>query len=152
MQKKRKGGGLYWYNEEHQGTRKQMMRRFKREMKKFNEHDKHVQHHRDQKQILFDTCKSDEVIIQTDFIQNICHSRGRETSQSYYGKRQTQFLSFVIWYWVLIDGVFEKQKLHVDYLSSYLKHNSLYFQKCLVHLLTYLRDEIGVEFRKVFRY
>lgn len=151
VQKKRTGGGLYWYDEEHQGTRKDMMTTFKKEMKKFNDHDQHVIHHREQKQALFDSCSTDDIIIQTDFIQNIAHYRGRETSQSYYGKRQTQFLSFVIWYFVLLDGVYQKQKLHVDYLSSYLKHNSLYFQKSLIHLLTYLRDDIGIDFKKVIK-
>lgn len=119
------------------------------EMLAFNKHQAHVEHHCDQKAVLFKTFKKNHIIIQTDFIQNISHIRGRETSQSYYGKRQTQFLSFVIWYWISVDGVWGKRKLHIDYMSNYLNHNSLYFQKCFTHLLTYLSDEIEVRFSKV---
>ena len=59
-----------------------------------------------------------QVLIKADFIQNIAHSRGRETSQAYYGKRQTQFLCFVVWYWVCRNGVWEKHKQYYDFLSS----------------------------------
>lgn len=149
IQKTRLGGGLYWYDEEHQGTRTKFMVTLKEEMLAFNKHQHHVDHHRDQRALLFKFFTREEIIIQTDFIQNISHIRGRETSQSYYGKRQTQFLSFVIWYWSSTGGVYEKKKLHVDYMSNYLNHNSLFFQKCLTHLLTYLTTELEVHFKKV---
>lgn len=149
VQKTRLGGGLYWFDEEHQATRAQMMLSFKAEMIAFNKHQDHVEHHRAQKAALFDKFTADEIIIQTDFIQNISHMRGRETSQSYYGKRQTQFLSFVVWYWIRVDDKHQKRKLHVDYMSNYLNHNSLFFQKCFVHLLTYLTDELDVYYEKV---
>ena len=103
----------------------------------------HVRH-------LHQNLPEDAIALKCDFIQNIVHSRGRETAQSYYGKRQSQFLSFVAWcYTEELDGRLSLQKLNFDYLSSFLKHNSLFFQKCLLHLLVHLRDSLGVEFRKV---
>jgi hypothetical protein len=149
VQKTREGGGRYWTNELYIGSREQLMQTMVKEMETFAEHTEHVIYHKRQMRDLLANFSQTDVIIKCDFIQNIVHSRGRETSQSFYSKRQTQFLSFVIWCYVSVNGVMKKKKLYVDYLSSYLKHNSLYFQKCLTHLLTYLRDDIGVEFRKV---
>jgi hypothetical protein len=85
------------------------------------------------------------VIIKSDFIQNIAHSHGQETSQSYYRKCQTQFLYFTVWY----KKGGKTVKTYVDYLSSYLAHNSMFFQKCVYHLLTYLREEVEVEFDRI---
>lgn len=126
------------------------MKTVKKEMSSFVSHDNHVNYHKKQMEILLENLSYGEIVIKCDFIQNIVHSRGRETSSSYYGKRQTQLLSCVIWYIQRHpNGTDKKRKIFVDYLSSYLKHNSLYFQKCLVHLLTYLRDNLKVYFDKV---
>lgn len=149
VQQRRKGGGIYWVNEEERGSRQQCVEILKEEALAFNQHHRHVLFHKDQMRHLLDNFREDQMVISCDFIQNIVHSRGRETSQSYYGKRQTQMLAFTIWYYAKEEGEMVKTKLHVDYLSSYLKHNSLFFQKCLVHLLTYLRDEVRVNFNKV---
>lgn len=136
--------------EEYVGTRKQMMKTMKKEMGAFAAHTKHVIYHKEQLMRLHDNFPHDSIIVKCDFIQNILHGRGRETSQAYFNKRQSQFLSFVVWYWKeTTPGTWEKHKLYLDYLSSYLAHNSLYFQKCLRHLLEHLRDEVGINFRKV---
>jgi hypothetical protein len=68
------------------------------------------------------------------------YSRGQETSQTYYEKYQTQFLSFVTWYYTFENSEWTKYKLYINYLSAYLKHNSLYFHKYIHHLLEYLAD------------
>lgn len=149
VQERRKGGGLYWVNEEFKGKRRECMELMQREVLAFNKHHRHALFHKNQMRYLLENFGEDEVVISCDFIQNIVHTRGRETSQSYYGKRQTQFLTFTIWYYAEEEGEMKQQKLHVDYLSSYLKHNSLFFQKCFTHLLTHLRDEVGLTFRKV---
>ena len=120
-------------------------------MNAFTEHHTHVIHYKTQIHELFTTFQHNKIIIKVDFIQNIVHGRGRETSQLYYGKRQTQFLLFVIWYIEVENSTFYKQKIFVDYLSSYLKHNSLYFQKCLIHLLVYLENQHAIEFDKVHK-
>ena len=102
------------------------METVQREMAVFNKHCDHVAYHKDQMRILHDNFPHDSIIIKCDFIQNIVHGRGRETSQSFYNKRQSQLLTFVIWYWEQDgDGQWMKCKRFVDYLSSYLKHNSL---------------------------
>jgi hypothetical protein len=124
------------------------MRTMKKEMSAFRIHHDHVIYHKEQMRDLLAHLSRDEIVIKADFVQNIVHSRGRETSQAYYGKRQTQFLSFVVWYYTFENGEWTKHKLYIDYLSAYLKHNSLYFQKCVHHLLEYLAD-IGVVFNKV---
>lgn len=132
------------------GTREQLIGSMKKEMAAFAEHNDHVVYHKDEMMRLHDVFPHDSIILKCDFIQNILHGRGRETSQSYYNKRQTQFLSCVVWYWQRTSsGTWEKHKLYVDYLSSYLAHNSLFFQKCIRHLLAHLRDDIGLKFRKV---
>lgn len=112
-------------------------------------HERHVNHHKAQFRQLRDNLGENEIIIQADFIQNIAHSRGRETSASYYSKRQTQFLSFVVWYRGTERGKPKTFKKHIDYLSGYLKHSSLFFSKCVTHLLTHLRDECNITFSKV---
>ena len=115
----------------------------------FERHENHVNHHKQQLRNLLERFRRNELVLKCDFIQNIAHSRGRETSAAYYSKRQTQFLSFVIWYHQDDSGVLVRKKCFIDYLSCYLKHNSLFFSKCIIHLLTYLRDELDVFFEKV---
>lgn len=91
-----------------------------------------------------------DVIVKADYIQNISHSRGKETSSSYFGKHQSQFLSLVVWYNKKnSDGTVTKYKAHFDYISSYLNHNSIFFQKAMLHLLTHLRTELRVPIKKV---
>ncbi len=153
MQKKRAGGGLCWTNEQYLGTRAQCMHTMQEEMRTFREHEAHVIYHKAQTRHLLETFAENEIVIKSDFIQNISHTRGRETTQSYYGKRQTQFLSFVVWYYALDEtGTVAKYKINIDYLSSYLNHNSMYFQKCARHLLTYLRETLEIQFSKVNTY
>jgi hypothetical protein len=143
------GGGLYWIDQIYTGSRCEFMISAKKEMDFFVEHDAHVVYHKHQMEQLLENFPPHSVLIKADFIQNIVHGRGQETSQSYYGKRQSQFLVFAVWYRKFIDGRWVTRKLYVDYVSSYLSHNSLYFQKCVHHLLNYLSTEIGVDFDKV---
>lgn len=131
------------------GTRAQYMSAMHKEMEQHVAHDSHVIYHKEQIRALLENFKQNEIVIKADFIQNISHIRGRETSASFYSKRQTQFLSFVIWYKVKENNVVKTKKIFVDYLSSYLKHNSLFFSKCVTHLLTYLRDQKNITFNKV---
>lgn len=150
IQSRRTGGGLYWVNQESSGTRSDLSRMIQTEMEIFNKHHDHVLYHKEQMESLMQQLEQHEVIIKSDFIQNIVHSRGQETSQSYYGKRQTQFLTFVVYYIAEVDGELQLNKLHVDYLSSYLNHNSLFFQKCAYHVLQYLMQNLDLDFTKVF--
>jgi hypothetical protein len=122
------------------------MQSMRAEMTAFQKHAEQVIYQKKQMRELHANFKPDEIIIKADFIQNISHSRGRETFQLYYGKRQTQFLVFVVWY-RNADGIACKK--HLDYFSSYLKHNSLFFQKCFLLVLEFVSTELGVDFRKV---
>ena len=89
-------------------------------------------------------------IISHFVLRIVSHSRGRETSSSYYGKRQSQFLSFVVWYCrENPDGTITRYKTNFDFISSYLSHTSLFWQKCTSFLLTHLKQEMGVRVKKV---
>lgn len=150
VQRVRKGRGAIWVMEDQEGTRREMIRSMKAEMKSYNSHCKHVLHHKNQMRQLLANFPHNSIIIKGDFIQNILHGCGQETSQTFFNKRQSQLLTFVIWYWQRSeDGTWERCKLYVDYVSSYLSHNSLFFQKCLLHLTNYLRQNLGLVFRKV---
>lgn len=144
------GGGRYWTNKQYIGVCLQLMNTMASEMEMFVSHSDHVIYHKRQMRTLLERFSHTDLVIKCDFIQNIVHSRGRETSQSFYSKHQTQFLSFVVWFYNPVDGEMTKQKMYVDYLSSYLKHNSMFFQKCFAHLISYLRDQLGIEFNKVY--
>ena len=92
-----------------------------------------------------------EVLIKADFIQNYEHSRGQESDSAYYNKRQTQLLTFVVWYHSK-DSTEEKPDIKIkyyDYLSGYLKHTSLFFQKSFLHLMEYLKKDLPYKPMKV---
>ena len=38
---------------------------------------------------------------------DIAHSRGNEVAAAWFGKRQTQMLTFVVWYAETVDGVIQ---------------------------------------------
>ncbi len=66
---------------------------------KYHKHDKHTQWSKKQIRKLKRHLPENGVIVKCDFIEHIVHERDTETSQSLFGKRQSQFLSVVLWYW-----------------------------------------------------
>ena len=69
----------------------------------------------------------------------------------YYNKRQTQLLTFVVWYHTK-ESTPDKPEIKIkyyDYLSGYLKHTSLFFQKCFTYLIEFLKTDIPHKIRKV---
>lgn len=123
------------------------MKLMKEKLRVFSIHDDHVIYHKQQMEALKDNLPVGNIIVKADFIQNILHQRGRETASSHFGKRQTQLLVFCVWFRSPDTGVVQRR--FYDYLSSYLAHNSLFFQKCVRNLLNYLIDEEELEFTKV---
>ena len=92
------------------------------------------------------------VLIKSDFIQNISHSRGAEAVASYYNKRQTQLLVFVVWYHSS-SSTPENPSIkfgYYDYVSAYLKHSTLFFKKAFIHLNIYLTTDLPHPIKKVF--
>lgn len=87
IQLRRKGGGLYWLNQQEIDTRANLMSSMIQEMEAFHTHAEHVNFSKQQLRVLRTNFRQEDIVVQADFIQNIVHSRGRETSQSYYGKR-----------------------------------------------------------------
>lgn len=150
VQRTRDTGGTTWVDEVENGTRSDFMQLARDEMETFDKHHEHCQWHKRKVTELLANLRPGEVYIKFDYIQNIVHERGAETSSAYYGKRQTQFLSFVVWYCKRDhNGNVTRHKIYRDYLSSYLKHNSLYWQKSIKHLLRHLRNKLKIKIKKV---
>jgi hypothetical protein len=67
-------------------TRMNITNAMREEMQYFVKHAQQVIFQKRQTQLLLETFHRDEIIVKTDFIQNIVHGCGQETLQSYYGK------------------------------------------------------------------
>lgn len=150
---KRGGGGMHWVDTEHKGTRREMMEAYTKEMESFHQHDKRCEWVKEQVNWLKKNLPVGNVLIRGDFIQNIVHSRRTESASAYYGKRQTQLLTFVVWYHD-VTSTEDKPVIkmcYMDYLSGYLKHTSLFFQKCFIHLVKFLKTFVPENFTKVYR-
>jgi hypothetical protein len=149
--KKRLGGGNFWQDKEHTGSRLSMMSKWEEEMKAFEAHNERNIWNKEKVDWLKRNIPHDNVLIKADFIQNYEHSRGQESDSAYYNKRQTQLLTFVVWYHSK-ESTDDKPVIKIkyyDYLSGYLKHTSLFFQKCFMHLLEILKKDLPYKPRKV---
>ena len=71
----------------------------KEKLDHFAEHDKHVKWSKKQMRKLKRHLPADGIIIKADFIENLSHIRATETSQSWFGRRQSQMLTVVVWFW-----------------------------------------------------
>ena len=135
-------GGRTWTTQTVHGTRSELSVSIHKEMRAFAYHDQHVHWYKQQMEQLKKSFPSSHCIIKVDFIKNIVHTHGQETAAAHYGKRQSQLLTFVVWFHSKKSSSEKRciKKKYFDYLSSYLKHSSLYFQKCFNHLISYLKD------------
>ena len=105
------------------------MKLMHKKMAKHVEHKAHVCWHKQQVSYLLYNLLPDQLMVKADFIQNIVHTCGWETSFFYYSKHQTQLLSCVVWYKKKDkNSVYHLKKNFLDYLSSYITHNSMFFQ------------------------
>ena len=91
--------GKEWLTIEHKDTRQDYMNTMKIKLEKFAEHDKHVTWSKKQMRKLKRHLPADGIILKCDFIENLAHIRAAETSQSWFGRRQTQMLTAVVWFW-----------------------------------------------------
>jgi hypothetical protein len=149
--KKRLGGGNFWHDKLHEGSRLHMMENWKQEMEAFEAHEERMIRNKEKVDYLKKNLPQGHVLIKADFIQNYQHSRGRESDSAYYNKRQTQLLTFVVWHHTA-ESTEENPVIKIsyyDYLSGYLKHTSLFFQKCFLHLMQVLREELPYKPKKV---
>lgn len=148
---KRLGGGNSFADKQHTATRKVMMGKWLEEMKGFEKHEERVAAVKTKVDWLKRNLPVGHILIKGDFIQNITHSRGVEPPEAYYNKRQTQLLTFVVWHHTA-ESTPEKPDIkmdYYDYLSGYLRHTSLFFQKCFSHLIQYLKENLPQKLRKV---
>ena len=147
----RQGGGMLTVNEPQPGTRTEFMQFVQTELEQFQVHDELTEWVAQQVRTLKNNLRQKHVFIKGDFIQNIVHRRGAESSSSYYNHRQSQLLVFVIWYHGRASTK-EKPQIkmrYVDYVSGFLKHSSLFFQKCFTHLNTWLTKKIPYPIKRV---
>ena len=124
----------------------------KMEILSFSTHEKHYSWSKLQSDILKKSLPLDSIIVKADFIKNIVHQRGAEVSNAYYNKRQSQLLTFVVWHHEPGSSMVNKliSKKNYDFLSSYLTHSSLFFQKCFDSLISLLINDLPVKFKKVY--
>jgi hypothetical protein len=75
-------------------------------------------------------------------------------SSSHFGKKQTTLLVAVVFYkeTTVIDGVEETRlvKKYYDFVSEYLGHNNVFYNKCMVILLDQLKTDIPFKFNKIY--
>ena len=139
---KRAGGGMHWVENVYSGTREKCMKHWETEITMWNHHIARVSWIKSKVDWLKANLPLGHILIKGDFIQNIVHNRGAESTTGYYNKRQTQLLTFVVWSHTE-NSTKESPQIkmqYFDYLSAYLKHTSLFFQKCFVHLIHHLKS------------
>ena len=74
-------------------------------------------------------------------------------SSSHFGKRQTTLLVAVVFFKQRsIDGEDESilVKKYYDFVSEYLGHNNVFYNKCMAILLDQLKTDIPFEFSKLY--
>ena len=142
---------MHYVEKTHQGTRQKFMEKYTHQMKILREHQGRVDQVKKQVEWLKANLPRGHVLIKGDFIQNIVHRRGIEDSTAYYNKRQSQLLTFVVWHHTekSTEEHPDIQISYFDYVSGYLKHTSLFFQKCFTHLLQHLQDWLPYRLTKV---
>lgn len=148
----RAGGGQHWIDEPHNTSRITLMRYWRQQMREFETHNSKNELIKDVLFHLKHNLPLGHVLIKGDFIQNFVHQRNAESAESHYNRRQTQLLVFVVWYHSPLSTKQKPviKKITVAYLSGFLRHSSLFFQKCFIHLNIWIRELISYHIEKVF--
>ena len=149
---KREGGGNVWMDEAIKGSRYEFMKYVEDELATFKKHEILVSWIQARISWLKVNLPFGHILIKSDFIQNISHCRGAEAVASYYNKRQTQLLVFVVWYHSS-SSTLENPSIkmrYYDYVSAFLKHSTLFFKKAFLHLNVYLTTDLPHSIKKVF--
>ncbi len=63
-------------------------------------------------------------------------------SSSHFGKKQTTLLISTVFY---KSSTNELQKIYYDFVSEYLGHNSIFYQKCFGILIEELKSTLNVD-------
>ena len=75
-------------------------------------------------------------------------------SSSHFGKRQTTLLVAVVFFkeTIIVDGEEHSRlvKKYYDFVSEYLGHNNVFYNKCMAILLDQLKTDIPFEFSKLY--
>jgi len=75
-------------------------------------------------------------------------------SSSHFGKRQTTLLVAVVFFkeTTIVDGEEHSRlvKKYYDFVSEYLGHNNVFYNKCMAILLDQLKTDVPFEFSKLY--
>jgi hypothetical protein len=71
-------------------------------------------------------------------------------ASSHFGKKQTTLLVAVVFYKHSADGELILVKNYYDFVSEYLGHNNVFYNKCMNVLLDELKTKIPFEFTKMY--
>jgi hypothetical protein len=112
--------GKEWSTVTFNNTRQEYREILENKFETFENHRYHTEWSKKQMRKLKKHLPKNAIIIKCDFIENIAHERGAATSQSHFGKRQTQFLSVVLWHWVT-DAATGKVEVFFSIISAFLQ-------------------------------
>ena len=73
-----------------------MMSNWLDEMKAFEEHEKRMKQNKEKVDWLKEHLPTENVLIKADFIQNYEYTRGQESDEAYYNKKQIQIFTFMV--------------------------------------------------------
>jgi hypothetical protein len=134
-------------------TRLFMMGRITYELQQFKSHNDHVEWWKVCWPMMKKNLLQDQVIIRWDYIgtknilnlysicftENYVHDKSYAMSFEHFGKKQTTLLIASVFY---KNGDGELQKCYYDFVSEYLGHNNIFYEKCLTILLDELAHKI----------
>ena len=92
----------------------------------------------------------------TPIPENYVHEDSYAMSSSHFGKKQSTLLVAVVFYKesVEVDGVTKPRlaKKYYDFVSEYLGHNNVFYNKCMRMLLDQLKDDdvLPFDFSKLY--
>lgn len=124
----------------HTGTRQQFLDGYKQVTEKATDHKLHVAWQKNVIKTLKTSLPMDTVMMRWDFLMNYSHISSVEVGNAFYGRRQTTVLVATVWYHS--EKSTERKpdivKKYHAFVSPYLYHTSLVFQKAFTALLPML--------------
>ncbi len=124
----------------HNSTRQQFLQGYKEATSKAKDHKLHVEWQKSTIKTLKAQLPMDTVMMRWDFLMNYSHISSIEVGNAFYGRRQTTVLIATIWYHSALSTREQPDiiKKYHAFVSPYLYHTSVVFQKAFTALLPLL--------------
>lgn len=112
------------------------------------DHKLHVAHH---KITVLPTLKTElprnTILMRWDFLMNYTHISSVEVGNAFYGRRQSSLLIATVWMHTPteVDGETKITKQYHSFVSHYLAHSTIFFQKAFIAILPLLELDQNVE-------